>query len=264
VERGAIAAAVAALAGIGAWLIFRPREASATSPAKTSTGKPSTPSAKPAQATQAAQAPKPAAPAQAPSAPATSAAAPAGPVPTMNRYETALDAFGEPDWVKVSTLPGRLVTRLPLRTTGPEQAQGIVWARATERTAQAVAKRFGARLPTAEELKAVASAPEVTIVQACTFPSDNPAIRMESSEAARQHDACVARKLGDSPEGIPFTIGKFWVNGSCSDGKKPMYGFFSRAGDVSSLIQKGGCTTHKDLHVDYSSTVFLVKELDAS
>jgi len=186
-------------------------------------------------------------------------------LPVKNRYETALESFAEPDWAKVSTLPGKLVTRVPLRTNGPEREQGIVWARASERRAQEVAKKFGARLPTADELRAVAAAPEVTIVRACTFPSNHPTIRMESSEAARRHDQCVTDSLGADPQGIPFTIGKFWVDGSCpKPGKKPMYGFFSRAGDVKSLIQPGGCTFHDDLHVDYSSTVFLVKDLAAS
>jgi hypothetical protein len=271
VERTTVAAALAAAAGLGAWLFLRPRAASASSTEAPPV--PPKPQAKPKPAAKPAPAPAPAPTPAAQATPTTDQVEPgsasaidsAGELAKTNRYETAFENVGEPDWVKVSTLPGKLITRVPLRTTGPESAQGITWARATERTAQAIAKRFGARLPTADELRAVAKAPEVTIVQACTFPSDHKTIRMYSSEAARRADECVRKNLGENPAGIPFTIGKFWVNGPCQkEGKKPMYGFFARKGDASSLIQKGGCTFHDDLHVDYSSTVFLVKDLAAA
>jgi hypothetical protein len=254
VERGAIAAAVAALAGIGAWLIFRPREASATSPAKPSPAKPS-----PAKATTA----SPSAP-SAPSTPGAPKPAPAtAPVtssslPSTGRYETAMDAFGEPDWAKVSTLPGRLVTRLPLLTTGPERAQGVTYARATQDTTRELAKRFGARAPTLAEMDAISKAPEVVIVQMCNQP---PTSQMASLEWARKHDECVRSRIGEAPSGpVYFTIGKHWVEPLAD---AAIYGFFAKAGDPSSIVQRSARTLHRTgPHVDYSQTVFLVKDLE--
>lgn len=253
-EKGTLAAAVAALAGIGAWLLFRPREAAATS-AKPPASKPAS---KPAASTPAAaQAAKPAA---APSAPATSSAVPET-LPSTGRYETALDALGEPDWAKVSTLPGRLVTRLPLLTTGPERAKGITYARASQDTTREIAKRFGARAPTISEMKAIASAPEVRIVSLCSQPAGNS---MSSLEWSRRHDECVRKKIGDAPQDgvIYMGVGKHWVEPLS---EAAIYGFFRRDGDPSSVVQADSRTSHKPYpHVDYSQTVFLVKDLEAS
>lgn len=260
-EKSAVAAAVAALAGIGAWLLFRPREASATPQAKASQA--SKPASKPA-ATVPASPPAPSPVPAASTAPSTSSSVPET-LPVTGRYETAMDAFGEPDWVKVSTLPGRLVTRLPLLTTGPERDKGITYARATDATTRRLAQRLGARMATTGEMQAITSAPEVRIVSACTFPSDNPSVRMESMEAARRVDACYRSKIGEAPKDgtIYLGIGKHWIETQIP-GRTGIYGLYSRENDPKSLIQKGGTSKHIDSHVDYSQTVFLVKDLEAS
>lgn len=260
-EKSAVAAAVAALAGIGAWLLFRPREASATTSAKTS--QPSKPTGKPTgkPSSAAPAAPKPAATTPAaPTAPSTSSAVPDS-LPSTGRYETALDAIAAPDWVKVSTLPGRLVTRLPLLTTGPERAKGVTYARATQVTTKTIAERFGARAPTIAEMQAIAQAPEVRIVSMCNQPA-GPS--MMSLEWARRHDECVRKKIGDAPQDgvVYFTIGKHWVEPLS---EAAIYGFFKRDGDPNSVLQAHARTSHKGgPHVDYSQTVFLVKDLEAS
>jgi hypothetical protein len=255
-DKGTVAAAVAALAGIGAWLLFRPREASATTQAKTS--QPSKPASKPAAAAPAKPAPTQA-PA-APTAPATSSAVPDS-LPSTGRYETALDAIAAPDWVKVSTLPGRLVTRLPLLTTGPERAKGVTYARATQVTTKTIADKFGARAPTIGEMQAIAQAPEVRIVSMCNQPAGDS---MASLEWARRHDECVRKKIGDAPQDgvVYFTVGKHWVEPLS---EAAIYGFFKRDGDPNSVLQANARTSHKPSpHVDYSQTVFLVKDLEAS
>lgn len=259
-EKSAVAAAVAALAGIGAWLLFRPREASATTPAKTS--QPSKPASQPAAAAPASTPAKPAvtaAPA-APTAPATSSAVPET-LPSTGRYETALDAIAPPDWAKVSTLPGRLVTRLPLLTTGPERAKGVTYARATQVTTKTIADKFGARAPTIAEMQAIAQAPEVRIVSMCPQPAGTS---MSSLEWARRHDECVRKKIGEAPQDgvVYFTIGKHWAEPLS---EAAIYGFFRKDGDPSSVVQASSRTSHKPSpHVDYSQTVFLVKDLEAS
>jgi hypothetical protein len=250
-ERGAVAAAVAALAGVGAWLLFRPREAAAKPSPSKAPGQPAAPG-KPASTIPSSTAPS--------SAPATSQAVPET-LPTTGRYETAADAFGAPDWAKVSTLPGRLVTRLPLLTTGPERAKGITYARASQDTTRELAKRLGARAPTLAEMQAIAQAPEVRIVSMCNQPAGSS---MSSLEWARRHDECVRKKIGDAPQDgiVYFTIGKHWVEPL---NEAAIYGFFAREGDPSSVVQASARTSHKGYpHVDYSQTVFLVKDLEVS
>lgn len=104
-------------------------------------------------------------------------------LPNVGRYETALEHFGAPEWVELAALRGLLVTREPLRTTGPEAEQGIVWARASERRAREVAAELGARLPTAAECEAIARDPQVRIVSMCAQPPDH---RMSSPAAGRR------------------------------------------------------------------------------
>ena len=176
-------------------------------------------------------------------------------LPNVGRYETALEHLGAPEWVELAALRGLLVTREPLRTTGPEAEQGIVWARASERRAREVAAELGARLPTAAECEAIALDPQVRIVSMCAQPPDH---RMSSPEWARRHDACVALKLAQLEAGqMPWTIGKHWVQAPV--GRTAIFGFYLRSRDPGSIVQRGGTTKHNAAHVDYSMTVVLVK-----
>jgi hypothetical protein len=174
----------------------------------------------------------------------------------VGRYETALEHFGAPEWVELSALPGLLVTREPLRCTGPEAEHGIVWARASERRAREVATSLGARLPTAAECEAIARDPRVRIISMCAQPPDH---RMMSPEWARRHDACVALKLAQlEADQMPWTIGKHWVQAQV--GRTAMFGFYLRSRDPKSIVQRGGTTMHNAAHVDYAMTVALVKQ----
>jgi hypothetical protein len=183
----------------------------------------------------------------------------------VGRYETELEHFGAPEWVELSALPGLLVTREPLRCTGPEAEQGIVWARASERRAREVATSLGARLPTAAECEAIARDPRVRIISMCAQPPDH---RMTSPEWARRHDACVALKLAQLEAGqMPWTIGKHWVQAPTigkhwvqAPGRTAMFGFYLRSRDPKSIVQRGGTTMHNAAHVDYAMTVALVKQ----
>lgn len=177
------------------------------------------------------------------------------PLPSVGRYETAMEHFGAPEWVELAALPGLLVTREPLRCTGTEAEQGIVYARASERRAREVALELGARLPTAAECEAIAHDARVRIISMCAQKPDH---RMSSPEWARLHDACVAGKLAQlGPGEMPWTIGKHWVQ--APSGRTAIFGFYLRSRDPGSIVQRGGTTMHNAAHVDYSMTVVLVK-----
>ena len=199
--------------------------------------------------------------------------APAGPT-----YRTAIEDIEPSQWVRFSTLPGKLVMLHPRTKNAEDKKAGVVFARTDWNGAAALAKALGGRMPTRAELDAMARADEGIIVAHCGLTSSDEAVRqMATREMAAKHDACMAKKFpgGVLPNGQTVLMNKTWVGGdpywvkggrsvsSDTPGAVPgaeEWGFWSRDGDPKSLVQKDR-GAHDKNHVDYSMVPMVIKDV---
>jgi hypothetical protein len=204
-------------------------------------------------------------PAREPGMPAPPPAA-SGSLKSGALYRTPLDAVEiRGGWVDIGG--GVEVTRVPL-LDGRQEAKdaGISFARLTYSDAEQVAKRYGARIPTAAELDRARMLAGARILKPCTlvFTADDER-RMSTVEYAKRHDGCITTQLDITPlaeSSVLINAGKHWAS-------DPVQGQYAGAGhitnhgwydvdDPSRMIQrKGG--HHGPDYTDYSQTTVLAR-----
>jgi hypothetical protein len=214
-------------------------------------------------------------------------------------YETSLSDIEPGKWIKVSTLPGKLLMLHPKTNSVLDKLAGVVWARTNYKNAEALARKLGGRVPYRSELERALRAPEAVLVDA----SNQPVETMGTRAAAAKHDKEARAKFGDAgdPDGSLVFFTKTWIvadedpdhnwtvepsssgsgfpNIRRGPGGKlgrhaPEWGFWRKGKNCSSsemsVIDSKGQSwcqiqanygAHNDLHVDYSMIPSVIRDV---
>lgn len=124
-------------------------------------------------------------------------------------YQTSVSDIEPGKWIKVSTLPGKLLMLHPKTKSLIDKLAGVVWARTDYDGAEKLAKQLGGRIPFRSELERALRAPEAVIVPA----SNQPVETMGTRAAAVKHDKEAREKFGDAgdPDGQLVFFTKTWI-----------------------------------------------------
>jgi len=178
-------------------------------------------------------------------------------------YTTPFNDVCAPPFVQLGSI---WITDTPLLDYSPG---GPTYARLTYRDALAIADaRFGARLPTRDELLALheAAAAAGTELRPVTLPAD---AEMASLARCIEHDAKVQERFEELVICRPCAfagIGKQWIR-PAPQGRAALCGWWvddvhaydpSRHGP--GFVQQGLIDTHNDEHCDYSMCTMLVRD----
>jgi len=211
-------------------------------------------------------------------------------------YQTSLGDITPGKWIKVSTLPGKLLMLHPKTTSIVDKLAGVVWARTDYKGAEALARQLGGRVPFRSELERALRAPEAVIVDASAQPFET----MGTRAASVAHDKAARAKFGQNgdPDGELVFFTKTWVTadedpdhtwtveptaksakirrgpGGKLGRHAPEWGFWRNGGGCTSaeMAVKDGkgnswCQiqadygAHNDSHVDYSMVPSVIRDV---